>query len=844
MKRILAALILAAAFCTGISAGTPVTYDLRVEAMDSPLGIDSAHPHFSWKNRTVQKTWQIQVASSMEALGAGAPDLWDSGVQTSQASVMVPYAGRELRSRELCWWRVCVNGEWSEPRRFSIGIIGDDAIGGEYIGACPGKSPVIYTGFKVKDPSRTAFLHITSLGYHEVYINGQRVSETVLAPAVSQMDKRSRIVTYDITPLLRRGKNEIAVWMGKGWYREGTFGAAFDGPLMNACIDVLGRDGWETVLTTGPSWKGVASGYTDMGSWRPGQFGGEEMDAAAVPAALDMSVLDTMSPEPATVVKVEGILATPQMCPANVLKEVVHAVSVEPCGDGRWIADMGKTMNAQLELHLRGGKAGSKVKISYCDAASTRGEDQGWGYDMLICSGNEDGDTFRSKFNHHVFRYVIIEGDCQRPALSDVRGQRFGSLAVKGGSFHSSDPDLDRIHDMITYTMDNLVFSGYMVDCASIERLGYGGDGNASALSLQTIFDAAPVYMNWLQAWEDTIGEDGHVRHTAPSPYKAGGGPYWCSYIVQAPWRMYMSYADTRLLERCYDEMLRWISYVDRYSVDGLLQKWPDDERRGWYLGDWLAPRGTDVNDPESVCLVSNCAVSQSYGELIRIASVLGRESDSRMFEKRKSELDSLIHSRFYHAGEGIYGTGSQLDMIYPMLVGAVPQELISKVEDKLYERTREVYDGHIGVGLVGVPVLAEWAARAGAADYVYGMLRQRTYPGYLYMLDNGATATWEDWDNPRSQLHNCYNGIGSWFYQALGGIIQDEPGYSHVTIAPQYPEGLNWVRVSQDTPYGIISVAWEKKDGAVSLHVEIPAGITAAIGGQEYTSGTYDLKG
>ena len=842
MKRILITFILAAACCINATAVVSNTFDLRCEAMDSPLGIDSAHPHFSWKNRTVQKSWQIQVASSLDALTTGAADLWDSGVQMSDRSVMIPYAGRELQSRQLCWWRVCTNGEWSDPQRFSIGIIGEDSIGGDYIGACPGRSPIIYSGFKVKDPGKATFLHLNTLGYHEVYVNGQRVSMTVLAPAVSQLDRSSRIVTYDITPLLRKGRNEIAVWMGKGWYREDTFGTSFNGPLMRACIDVLEKDGWKTILTTGPEWRGVESGYTDMGTWKPGQFGGEELDAASVPSDLNASTLERMSPEPVTVVKVDGIRATPQMCPANVLKEVVHAIAIEPSGEGKWVADMGKVMNAQLELHLKGCCAGDTVRIGYSDSATTKGDSQSWGSDILICSGDKEGDTFRSKFNHHVFRYVIIEGTCDRPAIHDVKAHRFGGLADQGGSFHCSDPDLNRIHEMVTYTMDNLVFSGYMVDCASIERLGYGGDGNASAQSLQTIFDAAPIYMNWLASWEDTTGEDGHVRHTAPSPYKAGGGPYWCSFIVQAPWRTYMSYADTRLLERCYDEMIRWISYVDQYSKDGMLQRWPDDKRRGWYLGDWLAPQGTESGEQESVDLVSNCTVSQSYGELIQIASVLGKEDDSRMFAERKAKLDALIHSRFYHPEEGIYGTGTQIDMMYPMLVGAVPQDLESKVKDKLFERTATINNGHIGVGLVGVAVLAEWAARAGAADFVYGMLKQRSYPGYLYMIDNGATATWEEWDDPRSQLHNCFNGIGSWFYQALGGIVPDEPGYRHVTISPQYPEGLDWVRVSQDTPYGRISVAWEKKDGDISLHVDIPAGITAAISGKEFTAGHYDI--
>ena len=841
--------LLALSLCFWMAWGYSRTYDLRCEAMTSPLGIDSVCPHFSWKNTVPQASYRLQVASSIERLEGGTADLWDSGEKHSSQSIMVPYEGKRLHSRDLCWWRVSVDGVWSDPQRFSIGILDADTFPGEYIGAFPGEgkdSPIVYTTFRYTDFGKTAFLHVNSLGYHEVYINGVRISDAVLAPAVSQMDVRSQILTYDVTPFLHRGKNDIAIWIGAGWYNaRGFFKAEFEGPLVRSCLEVLGKDGWETVLRTDSSWRAVRSGYSDTSLWYSGDYGGEQIDAALVPESLSSAFLDRMGPVHVETVDVTGPAATPQMCRNNAIMETVPARSIEPCGEGRWIVDMGRVMNAMTRVHLRGQEPSDTVLIKYSDAEQNRGEGlKRWGCDILICSGRDDGDTFESRFNHHVFRYVILEGVRTRPALEDVEAVRFGTCTSKGGSFHCSDPDLDRIHDMVAVTMSNLAFSGYMVDCASIERLGYGGDGNASTLSLQTIYDVQDTYVNWLQAWIDTQGEDGHLRHTAPSPVGAGGGPYWCSFIVQAPWRLYMDYGDRRMIERCYPSMLKWIGYVDRYSSGGLLKKWPEDERRSWYLGDWLAPKGTDVTAEESVDLVNNCAMVQTYDDLVRIAALLGKDGDREDFTRRKESLCALIHKTFYHEKEGIYGTGSQLDMIYPLLTGVTPPDLVKTVEARLFERTDSINGGHIGVGLVGVPVLAEWAARSGNADYVYSMLKQRSYPGYLYMLDNGATTTWEDWDTPRSHLHNCYNGIGSWFYQALGGIIQDEPGYSHVTIAPQFPTGLSWVRVSQETPYGTVCVAWEKDpEGDVTVHVTIPPGVSATIpDGRNVSAGSYDV--
>jgi alpha-L-rhamnosidase len=166
------------------------------------------------------------------------------------------------------------------------------------------------------------------------------------------------------------------------------------------------------------------------------------------------------------------------------------------------------------------------------------------------------------------------------------------------------------------------------------------------------------------------------------------------------------------------------------------------------------------------------------------------------------------------------------------MLVGATPVDQLEKVRESLMKVSEERFRGHIATGLVGVSVLTQWATRNREAEYIYGMLKKRTYPGYLYMMDNGATLTWEEWDGERSQLHNCYNAIGSWFIQALAGIVPDEsaPGYSHFYIRPQFVEGISWVKASKDTPYGIVEVSWMYKKGRVCVSASIPAGATATL--------------
>ena len=284
--------------------------------------------------------------------------------------------------------------------------------------------------------------------------------------------------------------------------------------------------------------------------------------------------------------------------------------------------------------------------------------------------------------------------------------------------------------------------------------------------------------------------------------------------------------------------MKHWLDYVDAYTVDGLLEKWPDMDYRHWFLGDWAAPDGVDVTDPESVELVNNCSLCQVYQDLVKIAQYLDLPDDAAGYQARYDALAKRINEKLWHAEESIYASGSQIDMAYPMLVGIVPENLVKQVRDKLVERTATVYDNHLKTGLVGIPVITEWATLAGECDFMYGMLKQHGYPGYLYMLDNGATGTWEHWNARRSRLHNCFNGIGSWFYQALGGIIPDAPGYRHIILNPQIPEGLESVEVTHGTPYGEIKVVRNGRN----LHFELPVGVTANFKGKEYSCGVYDV--
>ena len=848
MKRLLFIVVALMAFVACDSVEPLSVYDLRCEDLTNPTAIDSANPHFSWKiaaeaKATAQTHYEIQVATSPKALQRGEADLWSSGEVASDESVMVPYAGEALSSRVLAYWRVRVwdnHGNvspWSDVQRFGVGILSAEEWQGKYIGMKDCTVPQVRQQFEVKDKSATYMLHVNSLGYHEVYLNGEKVTDNVLAPAVSEMAKHSLSVTYDLTDYLKRGKNDLMLWLGRGWYRDALYPDVVvnKGPLVKVELDAVKDGKAEVVLVTDASWKVRQSEYSEYGTgtWRPYEFGGDVLDGAKVLPNLKSKTLDGVEWQDAWVANVPKHKVSPQMCEGNILKEAITPKQIKDLGDGVWIVDMGKCLNGWLEVDFPMMEAGQRVMMEYSDQLDENGNFQPIKgnhkfADEYIAAG-AGGEIFRNKFNHHAFQYIRISN--LKSAPEKVTAYLLSHNFKKSSEFDSSDKDLKAIYSMIEYTFNAISWGGYIVDCPHIERMGYGGDGNGSCRTFQTMYQGAPLYYNWMEMWEDDMREGGSLPHAVPNPYRTGGGPYWCSFVVMAPWQTYLNYGDSRLLERYYPLMKKWFEYVDAYTVDGLLRPWPNEWYRHWYLGDWIAPDGVDYKNTTSVDLVSNCVVSQSLDIMSKIATVLGKPAEAEQYVARRAELNKLIHKTFFNEKTATYAIGSQIDMTYPLTVGVAEGEVAERVKQALYKGIEE-YNGHLGAGLVGVTIVTDWATDNQQTELMYSMLKKREHPGYLYMIDNGATTTWEYWYGGRSRIHNCFNGVGSWFIQAAGGILPDAaaPGFKHVILRPQLPQGVEWVKTSKQTPYGKVRSEWRVEGDKMIFDVEIPANATATF--------------
>ena len=232
--NIFLALAVGVACLSSVSQGAPAAPEqLRCEGLANPLGIDRAQPRFSWMipsgvRGLAQTARQILVADSPEAIAANRGTLWDSGKIASNQSQWTPYAGKPLAKGSQCWWKVRVWDEtgaessWSAPASFTVGPLSTADWSGQWIGADwmknnEGPLPWLRKTVTLEKIPTTATIYVCALGYYELYVNGRKVGDDVLSPAVSDYGKRGLYVTHDITKHLVQGKNCIGLWLGRGW---------------------------------------------------------------------------------------------------------------------------------------------------------------------------------------------------------------------------------------------------------------------------------------------------------------------------------------------------------------------------------------------------------------------------------------------------------------------------------------------------------------------------------------------------------------------------------------------------------------------------------------------------
>jgi alpha-L-rhamnosidase len=835
--------------CVGFSSRAEVIVSgLQCEYLTDPVGIDTPAPRFTW--RTVDTTnlrgqrqtgYQVLVASSPALLDDGKGDIWDSGRVNSSQSTLVPFAGNPMASGQDCYWKVRIFDKdknpsaWSDTARFSMGLLHTNDWTGPWIKhpAAPKEQHIWYRkNFSLKEKPALAYIYVGSVGYHELYINGQKVDSRVLAPALTRLDKRVFYVTYDITRALQAGSNCIAVWTGAGWARYDFFRTD---PALRVQLNAKLVNGDTVSIASDTSWKCEVSDGADIGGCEYRDHGGEQIDARIFDPDWNAVGYDDKGWQNAAAASIDAALSAQMVAPSRIVG-MVPAQSV--AGTGTYRVDLGTNFCGWISVNMKNQVPGDAVTIQVSDNPGTT---QAFGQKSIyICRGGTE--TFQNRFNYTGGRYVTITGLRTKPGLSDVTGHVIGTDLERTGHFSCSSELFSQIYETDLRTWRANTVEGYTEDCPHRERLGYGEEQFVTAWGCGIPnYDAGAFYTKVIGDWCDVQKRDGWINQTAPQINRHYGGPMWSSAPLNISWEFYKNYGDKQILADSYATDKAWLDFLAANTDDGLLQPYNTDYNNGGnFLGDWAEPcqpgdrlKGKEFGTTREALLFNNCVYAMNLSTFIKIANVLGNSADAATYNQRLEDLKAKVQASFFDTNEDTYLDSRQMHLAFPMFAGITPLDVRPAVYanfEKEIQQTRPYLD----MGSSGLPVLLKFLIEdTERNDLLFAALSKTTEPGYGYFLSRGETTWPEYWDdNCPSRIHTCYAGIAAWFIKGLGGIREDPAnyGYQSFIIKPALVGDLTWAEAQTESLYGAILSHWEKKNGAVNLNVTIPANSTATV--------------
>ncbi len=843
---------------------------LRCEYLENPLGIDVPRPRLSWVLQSPERgqrqtAYQVLVSSSPQQLSAAEGDLWDSGRVESDQSIQVEYSGAPLRSGRRCHWKVRAwdaGGQpspWSEPGTWTMGRLhsGDWSArwicapfgGGTTAGAAPDRlteMPLLRKAFRVDGKVQSALLYVTSLGFHEVLLNGRRVGDHLFDPVQSDFSRRVYYVTHDVSEEIACGQNIVGVALGKGWYWQGVKGVTRDRPALLLQIDITLTDGRSIQVVSDGSWRTAPAARQHMGGWRNSAFGGELLDARRDQPDWSGPHFDDSAWQAVETASVADLELSAQMVQPNRQIARFEPESIRDLGANEYLVDVGRNLTGWFRIKFR-GHAGQEITFRY-SASHHQNDDpleEHFGQvDRYICRG-EGQEEFCPQFNWRAFRYVKISGLAAKPALADMEAILISTSTAPTSTFACSDPLLNRLHETVRHTHRCLTLGAIQVDCPHRERLGYGAEGLASLDQALFNFDSPPFYTKWARDFQDGQDPDsGVVNHTAPFriPY-AGGGPAWSGACVVFPWSLYLHYGDRRILEEHYPSIRKWLACLDSHTEGHLLKPYGLPRMDIWqFLGDWASPRRKHDTLPCSGHwasqrenrLFNDCHHYLQVSLASRIADILDQPDDAERYRAECAAIKRAIQQEYFDASQGRFSQGEQQQpyLALPLLLDIVPDEDRSQVLGNLVDDILVTRSGHLDFGVLGGRYTLDALVRERRSDLIYKMATRTTWPGWGDMLEQGATTLWEHWLPGDSSIHNSFLSIGSWFFSGLAGIRPDPEaaGFKRVLIEPQMAPGIRWVRASYDSIHGPLAVEWKAEDARLSIDVSISPNTTARV--------------
>jgi alpha-L-rhamnosidase len=851
---------------------------LKCEYRINPLGIDEANPHLSWTFETnrrnqYQSAYRILVSTSEEALNRNNGEVWDSGKIPSAENIFISFAGKALHSFTRYYWKVRAWNRqneptgWSRVSWFETAFLDTPAWRGRWIrDAKPDPvteedayterpAPLFRKTFPITKTIKTARLYISGLGYYEAYLNGDKIGDRVLDPGWTNYGKTVLYSVYDLTAQLHPGTNALGVLLGNGWYNPlpmRLFGA-FDlrktltvgRPAFIADLRVVYMDGTVETIATDSSWKTSGSSILKnniyLGEIQDGRL---EQKDWALPSFSDENwgaVLPSAPPA--------GKLTAQAVPPVRVTREIKPILISEP-EKNIYVVDLGQNFAGWIQMKIE-GLAGQAVHFRYGELIFPDGRVNGlttvaghikeiwhvnggpgspktaYQEDGYTCRG--DGtDFFQPHFTFHAFRYVEITGLTQKPVLNSFHGERLNSDVPEAGHFICSNDLFNQIQQNTLFSFLSNLFS-VQSDCPGRERQGYGADMVTSCEAYLYNFDMSCFYTKAVMDFANDARPNGGMPECAPyngiatEGFAEGAGPIgWQLAFPYLQEQLYRFYGNKKILETNYPSTKKLVEFLKTQAKDNLIDHG---------IGDHVSI------DEKHVPLTSGAFYFHHVRLLAEFARILGNREDARRYGELADRISRSFNRRYLHTGTGIYDTSyNAITQVFPLWYGLTPMGERRKAFGALLEQILQKHQGHLSTGIFGTKMMFDVLRRYDQDSVAALITNQTDYPGYGYMIRNGATTLWETWDKPdqNSWNHPMFGSVSEWFYRSLLGInpADNAAGMDKIVIKPYTGAGagLTFARGYYSSIRGKIVSEWKRKDGIFTWAVEIPANVKARI--------------
>lgn len=835
---------------------------LTVEGRIEPMGLDTELPRFGWhiysdKKNVIQQNYQIQVATSK----TGKIDVWDSGIVNSDQSQWVEMKS-ELQPNTTYYWRVKVKtnkGEslWSQWSQWTTGLLKEENWKGQWIGYDSLTADVVMERhsriaarhlrklFTPKKNVKRATAHICGLGYYILNINGRRIGDYLLAPAPTQYDKAVCYDTYDVTKEIVNGQSsncKLEVVLAGGYFFPMTQNyqtnvrTAFGMPKLRMNLIVEYEDDTSETIATDSTWQVAVDGpirYANL-------YDGTLIDYRMVPTEW----------MPVQVVEAPGKVMRGGLLSGVKTYATERQASITKTGDKRFILDFGTNNTGRIYLSDVTIANGDTIRIRYAETLKENSKElytanlrQAQNTDMFV--GNGFPITMTTEFLWHGFRYMEVTG------LDEQDVRRICRQLMTDDLLSDATINISEGNGMLNKILANARrgilsnYKGIPMDCPQRdERMPWLGDRTIGCFGESYMTQNNALYVKWMQDICDAQRNDGNISDVCPAYWRLyNGNITWPAALPFGLEMLRLQYGDERPWKEHADNVRRFLAFAKKKSGnDGLITY----DR----YGDWCVPPATldEVVTKDSTRMTDGALLSSCY--YYYICMMMGMDDEA-------AATREAINRTFLK--DGCYANGTVTANLLPLAMNLVPKEQRDSVMARFVRRVKgESGEPHIDCGVIGISWLMRYLSKAGLGDVAYQIASTKTYPGWGYMAENGATTIWELWNgntaNPSMNSGNHVMMLGDlipWAYECVAGIAPDaeKPGFKHIIMHPDFSiDSIHGAKATYPSIYGDIVSDWKREGKYIVWQVTIPANTTATLylpGGQTKTigSGQYTFK-